>query len=116
MTKFLSNSANVLKALPRSKVSASAIMAIDVENVEKLERALGIMWDTATDKFMFVAKLKENKPTKRGILSTASSLFDPLGFLLPFLIVARMLLQELWRLDLDWDQQIEGKLLDVWNK
>ena len=85
-------------------------------DVEILERALGVMWDTVKDVFTFVTKLKENPPTKKGILSTTSSLFDPVGFLLPFLIVARLLLQELWRRGYDWDQEIERKLLDVWNK
>ena len=68
------------------------------------------------DVLTFITKLKSNPPTKRGILSTASSLFDPLGFLLPFLIVARLLLQELWRQEYGWDQEIDGKLLSMWNK
>ena len=94
LTKFVSNSKKVLDALPQSEVSPSSSVEIDVE---KLERALGIWWETSNDVFTFVTKLKPNPPTKRGILSTTSSLFDPLGFLLPFLIVARLILQELWR-------------------
>ena len=74
------------------------------------------MWDTINDMFTFIAKLKDNPPTKLGILSTSSSLFDPLGFLAPFLLVARLLIQDLWRLGYEWDQVIEGKLLDLWNK
>ena len=113
LTKFLSNSKKVLDALPPTEVSQCAVMEIDVE---KLERALGVYWDTVKDVFTFVTNLKDNPATKKGILSTSSSLFDPLGFLVPFLIVARLLLQELWRQGYEWDQPIEGKLLDIWNK
>ena len=111
LTKFLSSHKEVLEALPQSEVSPSATLQLDVE---KLERALGISWDTLNDVFTFVEKLKKNPPSKLGILSTASSLFDPLGFLIPFLLVARLLLQDLWRLGYDWHTEIEGKLLEVW--
>ena len=113
LTKFLSNCEEVLKALPQSYVAASAILDLDVE---QLERALGIMWDTINDVFTFVSKVKANEPTKLGILSTSSSLFDPLGFLAPFLLVARLLIQDLWRLGYDWDRVIDGKLLEIWEK
>ena len=89
LTKFLSNCEEVLKALPQSYVAASAILDLDVE---QLERALGIMWDTINDVFTFVSKVKANEPTKLGILSTSSSLFDPLGFLAPFLLCYIVLL------------------------
>ena len=113
LTKFLSNCKEVLQALPPSEVSSSATLDLDAEN---LERALGIYWDTVSDVLTFIEKLKDNPPTKLGILSTSSSLYDPLGFLIPFLLTARLLLQELWRLEYDWHTEIEGKLLDVWKK
>ena len=113
LTKFLSSSKVVLEALPETEVSKCSSREIDGEH---LERALGVLWDTITDEFTFVTTLKENLPTKRGILSTTGSLFDPLGFVCPFLVVGRLLLQELWRQEYSWDQPIEGKLLDLWKK
>ena len=113
LTKFLSNSRKVLEALPPEDVSPSAILNIDTE---QKERALGVSWNTALDVFTFPTKLKDAPVTKRGILSTTSALFDPLGFLSPFILKAKVLLQELWRLNYEWDEEIEEKMKIHWEK
>ena len=113
LTKFLSNSKTVLDALPQSEVSPSVFLDLDVE---RLERALGVFWDTVNDILTFKANLKENPPTKRGVLSTSASLHDPLGFIIPFLITARIILQELWRRDVGWDDVLEEDLRVLWNR
>jgi hypothetical protein len=113
LTKFLSNSKTVLDALPQTEVSPSVLLDLDVE---RLERALGVFWDTANDVLTFKANLKENPPTKRGVLSTSASLYDPLGFIVPFLITARIILQELWRRDVGWDEVLEGDLRVLWDR
>ena len=113
LTKFSSNSRKVLEALPQEEVSSSASLNIDIE---KTERALGVSWDTVKDVFTFPTKLKDAPITKRGILSTTSSLFDPLGFLSPFILKAKILLQELWRLNYEWDQEVDEKMLNHWNR
>ena len=45
-----------------------------------IDRVLGVQWDVKSDHFLFVYKLQERPPTRRGILSTVSSAYDPLGF------------------------------------
>ena len=50
---------------------------------------------------------KTAKPvTKRGILSTVSSVYDPLGMAAPFVLGGRLILQNLCKLELDWDDDI----------
>ena len=44
--------------------------------------------------------------TKRVVLSFVARLFDPLGLLTPFSMVAKCLFQELWRMGLGWDEMI----------
>lgn len=61
-------------------------------------RALGLQWDTTTDTFQFKVVPTERPPTKRGILSTVSSLYDPLSFRGPFLLPLKVILQELCRI------------------
>ena len=53
--------------------------------------------------------------TKRGILSTVSSIFDPLGLIAPVIVNIELLVQELWRKELDWDTKIPDDLLRQWN-
>lgn len=59
----------------------------------------------------------QDKPcTRRGILSTISSVFDPLGFVAPLLLNGKSILQELCRLDLGWDDPIPEDIKPKWEK
>ncbi len=69
---------------------AKDLMDLDV-GVEPLllQRSLGLSLNLETDSFTFRVS-QEGKPlTKRGILSTMSSLFDPLGFVTPVTVGGR---------------------------
>ena len=46
--------------------------------------------------------------------SVEGRLFDPLGLVSPFTILGRLIVQQLWRLELDWDDKVEGPLVDDW--
>ena len=117
LTKFLSNRREVLEALPQSEISASAIMSIDEgDKLEKPVRALGVSWDTKDDAFFFTFSVDETPMTKKGIVSTTNSFYDPMGWLLPFLLIARLLIQELWRRQYGWDEEIDESLAKQWSK
>ena len=51
-----------------------------------VERMLGLVWQAKNDKFTFTTTVENMPITKRGILSTACMLFDPLGFAVPFVL------------------------------
>ena len=53
---------------------------------------------------------QEYEWTKRNFLSKIATLFDPLGLLAPFLIRAKMLMQEVWIHGLDWDEKLSQEL------
>ena len=63
-------------------------------------------------------RLKENanveRPTKRGILSTLATLFDPLGVISPILVTAKVLLQDLCIKKIGWDDPIPKDKIKVW--
>ena len=114
LCKFASNHPAVLEALPKEDVASSTTLKIDTE--ENLQRALGILWDAMMDVFTFNPQFKEEKASKRGILKTTTSVFDPLGFLIPFLLLAKLILQELWRLEIGWDDEINDVMKIRWEK
>ena len=72
--------------------------------------------DAQSGIFKFKALQAEKPSTKRGVLSIVSSLFDPLGFLSPFVFSAKLVLQELWRDKLPWDQQVPEPYLSQWQR
>jgi len=54
------------------------------------------------------------KPTKRSILSRIALIFDPLGLLGSVTLLAKVIMQNLWRLRMDWDESIPLDLFTRW--
>ncbi|KRY65027.1 hypothetical protein T4A_7068 [Trichinella pseudospiralis] len=86
----------------------------DVVSKSKAKMALGIVWDSKEDIITFpvvsVARL-DQQMTKRGMLSVIMGIFDSLGYLLPFLVKAKRMLQVLWRKGIDWDTPLPQNML-----
>lgn len=82
-------------------------------------KVLGLVWRTQTDDFVFdmrplLEKVTKNS-TKRSVLQHSASIFDPLGFLTPFTIRVKCLLQEMWEGGLSWDEELPPDLNQQWN-
>ena len=58
------------------------------------------------DTLIFKQINREYSNTKRGILSLVSAVFDPLGILTPSWLGPKLIIQELWKLKIDWDSKI----------
>ena len=78
LKKFSSKSRKFLTMLPE-KERANPELNLDLDDLP-IGRALGLHWDANSDTFQFKVIPISKPPTKRGILSTVSSLFDPLDF------------------------------------
>ena len=113
LTKWVSNSEAVLRSIPQSEIATNMLVDLDSETVD---RTLGALWNVPKDTFTFSFNAGDVDDTKRGILKVTSSIFDPLGLLVAFILLAKILLQELWRLDIGWDDKITGEHLDTWHE
>ena len=60
--------------------------------------------------------MQDKTLSRRGILSTVSSVFDPLGLVSPFILVGKQILQELCRDGVGWDDEVPDKLRPKWEK
>ena len=58
--------------------------------------------------------MKDQPLTRRGILSTISSVYDPLGIAAPFLLVGKQILQDLCRTKLSWDEEVSEEFRVRW--
>lgn len=47
------------------------------------------------------------RATKRAILSTIAKIYDACGFLAPIIIEAKIIMQELWKRKVDWDESLK---------
>ncbi len=79
-----------------------------------VERALGLQWCVQSDTFNFKTVCKARMPTRRGILSVISSVYDPLGYLAPLTLPVKFILQELCRTNHGWDDEIPKVLEQRW--
>lgn len=112
--KFVSNSSAVLSSIPTSE-HASDIKSKDLAFDEtQTERALGIHWNIEKDNFTFNIALKDQPPTRRGILSTVAAVYDPLGFAAPYLLNGKRILQEMCRQGTGWDDPLPEHLRPRW--
>ncbi|VDP89757.1 unnamed protein product [Echinostoma caproni] len=62
--------------------------------------------DSEKDEFLFQLQLPKTTATRRGILSSLASLYDPMGFVAPWLLPGKILLQDLCRKKVTWDETL----------
>ena len=88
LTKIISTSPTVINSVQVENRALPSKQFHIVENTH-IERSLGVAWYVADDKLGFNISLRDTPLTRRGILSTISSVFDPLGLASPFLLKGR---------------------------
>ncbi|XP_020297975.1 uncharacterized protein LOC109862358 [Pseudomyrmex gracilis] len=84
----------------------------------ELHSALGLQWDPYSDCFAFVINLRPRSTTltKRNLLSETAQLFDPLGWLSPVSVSAKLLIQTTWLQRLDRDDQLQEEKAAQWTR
>ena len=79
-------------------------------------KVLGMSWDTVNDviKISSEGLLRFTESihviTKRVFCAIVSKVFDPPGYLEPYTIRGKMVMQELWKLRLGWDEEVPEEL------
>lgn len=58
------------------------------------------------DTFSFNVNFKDQPATRQGILSIIASLYDPLGFVAPFVLLGKCILQEMCHRGKGWDEPL----------
>lgn len=116
LNKFDSNEEEVLCCIDEpERVIASNPLDLNFETTQ-IGHVLGIQWSTKDDTFNFNVSLKDLPSTRRGILSVIASLYDPLGFVAPFVLQGKIILQELCRRGIGWDEQLPDELRSRWEE
>ncbi|XP_046145441.1 uncharacterized protein LOC123988736 [Osmia bicornis bicornis] len=79
-------------------------------------KILGIKWISHQDTLNFstISATQRTQFTKRLVLSEVAQLFDPLGFVAPVIIRAKILIQELWLQELGWDDILPCHITQQW--
>ena len=116
LTKRISNSHSVMASIPEDD-RAKGVRGLDL-NLESLpiEKSLGVQWDTNTDTLGIKIKSVEKPTTRRGLLSMMSSVYDPLGFVCPFVLQAKKIFQAECKSGKGWDTELDTGNMKLWLK
>ncbi|XP_039475082.1 uncharacterized protein LOC120442538 [Oreochromis aureus] len=111
--KFVSNSKQVLNSLPEEDCAETIRKDLSLGE-QQIERALGVKWCIDSDHFQFRVVVNEQPLSRRGVLSTVASIYDPLGFVAPFVLLGKQILQQMCREKADWDEPLTSDLKSRW--
>jgi len=113
LRKWSSNHPALLEALPVDMRETTLPLSLDVDETVK---TLGLIWHPASDIFSFRVVLPPTQPviSKRIVLSEMSKVFDPVGWLSPTTVKAKILFQQLWRSNLGWDEKLPCDVMEKW--
>lgn len=82
---------------------------------------LGMKWNTKDDQLCLnIGKLPivspSTKVTKRVVVSAIAKVYDPTGLVLPIITTGKILQQNIWRANINWDEELNADLLSQWLK
>ncbi|GFS63601.1 integrase catalytic domain-containing protein [Trichonephila inaurata madagascariensis] len=76
---------------------------------------LGLIWNLKDDCLSCKINCQKNEGkaiTKRSLLSIANHIFDPISFTAPVTLKPKLILQEIWKLKLKWDENLPEDILN----
>lgn len=114
LTEFTSNDDLLLKSISKDKLSKKLKLNLFKEDSIQNERALGVLWNIENDTLCFNIEIKNNPRTKRGLLSSIFSIYDPMFLISPVIVCAKRIFQKACYLKLGWDEPLNKILEKAW--
>ena len=112
LRKWASNSKDLIRRICKRE-------GVEYHEEDVVKGVLGLQWDTLSDTFVFsfLNLLSETvgvTPTKRFILRIAASFYDPIGWIIPIIIQARIIFQSVCKTKVDWDDSLNDEIVAEW--
>lgn len=89
-----------------------------------VDKILGVFWKSTDDSICFKLSpyilesetfIGTKTPTKRELLKMLMTIYDPLGLIGHYLMYLKIVLQEVWRSGVGWDEEIQPLQISKWS-
>lgn len=114
LRKWASNHSEILAGMPTEHRENG----IDFEKgVDASVKTLGLKWFPKNDCFQYkfnMNKKPQEKYTKRILLMEIATIYDPLGWIQPLVVSAKLIMQEVWKIKIEWDELLPEELVKKW--
>ena len=84
------------------------------ENSLPTANMLGVLWNVNEDTLFNYSFTPDMEFTKRNVLKKTATIYDPLGFLAPYVVRAKLLIQQAWITAADWDDPLPDHHQEQW--
>ncbi|XP_033314586.1 uncharacterized protein LOC117213342 [Bombus bifarius] len=110
--KWASNDRELLRGLSEQDINDKLLLG-----ESQPFKTLGVVWNSFDDSILYSVKINStaSRITKRTMSSEIAKIYDPLGLLAPVIVRAKMLLQRLWTLKIDWDVSLPADVHTEWS-
>lgn len=115
LRNWISNSKEIRYAMENKSSQLNVDIGADTEEA----KVLGLRWLTPTDELTIFVKSEglDRLSTKREILSGIGRLYDPNGYIAPIIIIAKILMQDIWRQkEIGWDNELPISIINRWQE
>lgn len=114
LQKWMTNNKDLSREIKEDR-SIQKVESVEIK-MDEVMKILGISWDRELDSFKYTVTFppQPGSVTKRKVISEIARLFDPLGWVAPCVITAKILIQKLWLAGIDWDDSLPEELLKEW--
>ena len=105
LRKWSSDEPQLVTRLPKDLQEAGR--AYKINDKTHQIKTLGLAWHPLEDHFVYTSSSEYvSNVTKRTLLSDISKHFDPIGLIAPVLVVAKIIIQSCWKLELEWNDAV----------
>ncbi|XP_055923279.1 uncharacterized protein LOC129953816 [Eupeodes corollae] len=114
LRKWTANHPDLLNHIAKDDLLNKDFLKLEDDSSTK---TLGIQWNASSDTFSFSItpeSFSSSSVTKRSVLSTIAKLYDPAGWLAPIIITAKILMQQIWKDQTGWDENLSYLSEQCW--
>lgn len=114
LTSWCSSSRAVMSAFSGA-LSSAPTLDLNLDDLPQ-ERTLGLRLDCQRDVFLLSVKPGPGGNTLRELLGEVASIYDPLGFLTPVVLVIKLVLRLAYQTKKGWTEPLDSELLERWQE